>query len=83
MVDRNEIKTAIFAIDVGNELAHKTFEFGRISQGGARHLNHYDVANPFRVVLQQLFEGTKLNERFILRQMKEMWRQSEPSVRLP
>ena len=63
VVDRDEVKTSIFTVDVGNEFAHKTLEFRRISQGGARHLDHDNVADPFRVVLKQFFERTKLKAR--------------------
>lgn len=60
MVDGNEIEASVFAIDVGDELADHTLQLGRVGKGRAGDLDHDDIANPLGVVLQQLFECTKL-----------------------
>lgn len=63
-MDGDEVETSVLAVDVGHKFAHKPFEFRRIGQSGARHLNHDDVANPFRVILQQFFKRTELTKIF-------------------
>ena len=52
----NEIERTVLSIDVGHKFGDLTLELGRVGQGGGRHLDQDNVANPLRVVLQQLLK---------------------------
>ena len=60
MVDGNEVKRAVLSVDVRNELGHLTLKLGRVGQSGRRDLDEDDVADPLRVVLEQLLERAQL-----------------------
>ena len=60
VVNRNKVQRAILAIDVRNKLAHLAFELRRVRQRGGRDLNEDDVADPLRVVLEQLLKHAQL-----------------------
>ena len=60
MMDRNEVKTPIFTINVRNKLGDLSFELGRISECRWSHLDHHDVAYPFWIILKELLESAQL-----------------------
>lgn len=63
VVHGDKVEASVLAVNVGHELTDHALELGRIGERGARHLDHDDVAHPFRVVLQELFERAKLYNR--------------------
>jgi len=63
MMDRNKIEGSIFAIDMRDKLGNLSLEFRRVRQGRRRHLDHDNVADPLRIIIEQLFESMKLGNR--------------------
>lgn len=68
MVHRDEIKASVFSINVRNKFADHAFKLGRVSQCRARHLNHDNVSDPFRVILQELLKRAQLDEKCMVRE---------------
>jgi hypothetical protein len=62
VVDRDKVEAAVLAVDVRDELGHLALEPRRIGRErrGRRDLDEDDVADPFGVVLEQLFERAEL-----------------------
>ena len=63
MMDRNKIEGSIFAIDMRDKLGNLSLEFRRVRQGRRRHLDHDNVADPLRIIVEQFFESMKLGNR--------------------
>lgn len=62
MMNWNEIKRTIFAVDMGYDLGDLPLEFWRIRKCRRRDLNENNISNPLRVVLKELLEGSELSE---------------------
>ena len=60
MVHGDGVERAALAIDVRDELGHLALELRRVRQRGGRDLNEDDVADPLRVVLEQLLKHAQL-----------------------
>lgn len=48
---------------MGDELRDLSLEFGRVRESGRCHLDQDNFADPLRVIVQQLFKGTKLGKK--------------------
>lgn len=59
-MDRDEVQTSIFTIDVRNEFADLPLKLGRVRQGGRGDLDHDNIANPLREILEELLKRAKL-----------------------
>ena len=60
MMHGDEVQRTVLPVDMGDELGYLTFELRRVCQRGRRDLNKDDIADPLRVVLEQLFERAQL-----------------------
>ena len=60
MMHRDEVQRSVLAVDVRDELRHLALELRRVRQRGGRDLNEDDVADPLRVVLEQLLKHAQL-----------------------
>lgn len=63
VVDRNEVKAAILAVDTCNSLRDLPLELGRVRRHRSRasHLDEHNVPDPLWVVVQQLLKRAKLD----------------------
>lgn len=62
MMNWDEIKRTIFAVDMCYNLRDLPLEFWRIRKCRRRDLNEDNISNPLRVVLKELLEGSELSE---------------------
>lgn len=60
MVNRNKVQAAVFSVDMGDQFADHALELWRVSESWAGHLDQDNIPNPFRVILQELFESAEL-----------------------
>lgn len=60
MMDRNEIQTPVLAIYMRHKLGYNPLELRRICKGRGSDLDHDDIADPLRVILQKFFERAQL-----------------------
>lgn len=59
-MDGDEVQRAILSIDVRDELGHLSLELGRVGQRRRGHLDQDHIANPLRIIAEQLLKGTEL-----------------------
>ena len=60
MMNRDEVQRSVLAVDVRDELRHLALKLRRVRERGRRDLDEDDVADPLRVVLEQLLERAQL-----------------------
>ena len=60
MMHRNEIQTPILSINMRNKLTNLALQLRAVSQSRRCHLDQNNIPDPFRIILEQLLEGTEL-----------------------
>ena len=60
VVDGDEVQRTELSVDVRDKLGYLTLQLRRVGKSGRSNLDQNDVADPLRVVLQQLLKCTKL-----------------------
>lgn len=60
MMHRDEIKRTVLSVDMCNKLGHLSLKFRGVRKSWRSYLYKNDIANPLRVIAEQLFKCTEL-----------------------